>query len=136
MSDFVFGILFFGTLSQMAQEYKYSTPVKLIKIGQNAIAVDLSANFPDAKVAGGQPAHMTVLFNKDGFIKGAFQHAEKLVEQWKTEKKVKTVGFNLERFGKKSDAIKGPLEELCLYVRTEMGFVGADQRKPHVELRF
>jgi hypothetical protein len=91
-------------------EYKYSTPAKLIIIHGRAIAVDLSANFPDAKVSGKQPAHMTILFDKGGFSKGVFERAEKCIEKWKTEKKVDSIGFNLEPYGKKSDAIKGPLE--------------------------
>lgn len=113
---------------------EYKTPVKLIVIHGRAIAVDLSENFPDAKVAGGQKAHMTILFDKGGFAKGVFERAEKFVQQWKTEKKLETVGFTLEPFGKRSDAVKGPLEELCLFVREMMG-CWSDQRKPHVELR-
>lgn len=118
-------------------EHKYSTPAKLIVLHGCSIAVDLSANFPGAKVSNDDPAHMTILFDRSGFKEDVLGRAEKLIEKWKTEKKVDTVGFNLEPFGKSSDAIKGPLEELCLFIRDQMGF-WADHvhRKPHVELRY
>lgn len=121
----------------------YSTTAKVDIIGakgtvtgRRALVINLDdSNLETTK----HDVHMTVIFREDGWPENAISMTSDLIQNWKNSKDINgNIEYYLEPWGKRSDKIKGDLEDLCFYLRDyyrETLEFTDHQRLPHVELR-
>lgn len=109
------------------------TSARVFLMDRKAIVLDMLG--PLGHIAQVSEPHMTLLFRTTGYTQAEVQQVQDFIDR--EYGKSFPIDFTLYPWGKASDLIHGPLEELAKHVAREFEHWGQDgqYRPPHVKLR-